>query len=205
MLLVGILLLSPLLLVAVETPGYTRGGYGSAFWRLPLDQKLDHISSHQTHWWWISIWGLVGLFTLTAGMAGLTALLDDEGEHLLALIAFGVYLASALTWMLGTILQASAISKAADQRAETSETPTWIHPLWTAGWFAEVVWIVGANLAYLVFGIALLNSELVASWAGWVAVIGGTSIPLIVGITRNGFPQLALLVPAGIGVAALLG
>ena len=204
MVLVGVLLVLPLALVAVETPGYTQGGYGSAFWKLPLDEKLDHVAGHQRHWWWISIWGLVGLFALTAGTAGLTALLAEDGEELLALVALGIFFASVVTWMVGTVIQAAVISEAAKQRAETEMTPAWVHALWGAGWFAEVVWIVGANVSYLVFGIALLNTDLVAGWAGWFAIVVGALIPVIVGVTRNGFPQLGMLSPAVIGIGLLV-
>ena len=44
--LVGILLLSGVILLAVEAVGYVRGGYNSAFWKLPLDEKLDHVADH---------------------------------------------------------------------------------------------------------------------------------------------------------------
>ena len=54
MVLVAALLLSGLVLVAVESVGYVRGGYDSAFWRLPLDAKLDQVAEHRWEWWWVS-------------------------------------------------------------------------------------------------------------------------------------------------------
>lgn len=204
MIIVGILLLSGLLLVAVEAVGYGRGGYNSAFWRLPLDAKLDHLSGHRWWWWWISIWGLVGLFLMTGGVGGLTFLLADAGEPVLAFVALGGYLVALFSWVFGVIVQGAAVSRAAEQRVETGETPDWLHPLWKAAYVAEAAWVIGANLAYALFGAAALGSGLVGDWAGWVAIVAGVLIPVIVVITRTGFPQLVLFAPTVIGIALLL-
>lgn len=201
---VGVLLLSGLLLVAVEAFGYVRGGYDSAFWKLSLDAKLDHVSDHRREWWWISIWGLVGLFTLTGGVSGLAYLLADAGEPVLAFVALGGYLVALFSWVFGVILQTASISQAAEQRAETGATPSWIEPLWRAGYIAEATWVIGGNLAYALFGVAVLGTGLLAAWVGWVGMIGGLLIPVVVVFARDGFPQLGLLVPALFGIGLLL-
>ena len=90
MTLVGILLVSGLSASLVGSLSL-RSGYNSAFWRLPLDEKLDHIATQLRAWWWMSIWELVGLFALTGGILGLTWLLVDGGEPVLAFVAVGVY------------------------------------------------------------------------------------------------------------------
>lgn len=203
MLLTGLLLSSGLALVAVEAVGYTRGGYNSAFWKLPFDDKLDHVSEHTWEWWWISLWELVGLALVTGGMFGLAALLAEAGEAVLANVALGIYVGALIAWVVGALFQAAAVSQASKQRAETHETPAWIQPFWTAAWVGEASWIIGGNAAYAVFGIALLQTDLLASWVGWAAVVGGVAIAVVVGATRNGFPQLALLVPALIGFALI--
>jgi len=204
MVLIGVLLLAALALLLVEAVGYTRGGYNSAFWRLPLDEKLDHVATHRREWWWISIWGLVGLFLLTGGMFGLAYLVAEAGEPVLAYVGLGGYTVAVLAWILGVIFQAAAVSEAAKQRAETGATPTWLHPLWNGAFLAELTWVVGANFAYSVIGVALLQSGLVADWAGWVSLIGGLVIAVGVLIARDGFPQLGHLIPAAIGVALLI-
>jgi hypothetical protein len=204
MVLLGLLLVSGLLLIGVEAPGYVRDRYNSAFWRLPLDDKLDHVFGNRFWWWWISIWSLVGLFLMTGGVSGLAFLLADAGEPALAFAAYGGYLVALLAWVFGLIVQAAAVSVAAAQRAETGETPAWIHPLWNAAYVTEIVWIVGANIAYVLFGLAVVSTGLVAAWAGWAAIIGGALIPVVVVVMRDGFPQLALFAPAIIGVALIL-
>ncbi len=110
------------MVIAVEAVGYKRGGYNSEFWRLPLDDKLDRVAVHRWEWWWVSVWELVGLFLMTGGIAGLTYLLTEEGEPVLASVAFGGYLVALFAWVFGLIAQAGAVSQAASQRTETGES-----------------------------------------------------------------------------------
>ena len=204
MVLVGLLLLSGLLLIAVQAVGYGRGGYDAAFWKLSLDEKLDHVADNQWAWWWVSIWELVGLFLMTAGVLGLTSLLNEAGGSPVASVGLGVYLIAVFAWVFGLIIQAASVSQAATQRTETQHTPSWIHPFWQAGHVAEGAWIIGSNLAYAVLGIAVLQTGLLPPWAGWTSLIGGTTLALAVLATRAGFPQLAILVPAVIGLATII-
>jgi hypothetical protein len=202
--LVGILLVSALALQAVEGVGYRRGRFDAAFWRLALDDKLDHVAAHRPEWWWVSIWGLVGLYLMSGGLFGLTYLLADSGAGIAAGAALGGYAVALFSWVFGQTVQAAAVSRAAAQKGETGVTPDWLRPLWDAGYLAEGVWVIGGNLAYALFGVAILQTELVSGWAGWVAVGGGILISAVVLVRRDGFPQLGILLPAVIGIAVLI-
>lgn len=204
MVVVGILLLSGLALVAVESVGYVRGGYNSAFWRLPLDQKLDHVAGHRWEWWWISIWPLVGLLTVSGGFFGFCEMLAERGEPTLAQVALGGYVVAVIAWVFGVTVQAAAVSEASKQRAESGLTPAWLHAFWSAAFLAELVWIVGSNIVYALVGGLILRTGVVAAWAGWVALIGGILTAAGVALRREGFPQLGILIPALIGVAVLV-
>lgn len=204
MVLVGVLLLSGPILVAIEVVGYTRGGYNSAFWRSPLDEKLDHVSGHRWEWWWISVWGLIGLFSLSGGVLGLAYLLADAGAPTLAYVASGGFFVAVVAWVFGLIVQAASVSQAASQRAETGTTPPWLQPLWDAGFLAELVWIVGSNVAYALIGLAILETDLVADWAGWATLVAGAITSVAVLMARDGFPQLGYLLPAIAGIALLI-
>jgi hypothetical protein len=204
MVLVGILLVSGFALIAVESVGYLRGGYNSAFWRLPLDDKLDHVAEHRRDWWWISIWSLVGLFTVSGGLFGFASLLVDGGEPVLAYVALGGFVVSVLCWVVGVAVQGAAISEASKQRTESGVTPEWVHPFWSFAFLLEVYWIVGSNVAFSLIGVAILQTGVVADWAGWVALIGGAITAVVVLVLRDGFPQLGILLPAVIGIALLI-
>ena len=204
MVVVGILLLSGLVLTTVESVGYARGGYDSAFWKLPLDEKLDHVAGHRWQWWWISIWSLVGLFTVSGGVFGFTRMLSDQGEPTLAYVALGGYVVVVIAWVFGVTIQAAAVSEASTQRVDTGATPSWLHPLWRAAYLSELTWIVGSNIVYAVLGGLILRTNLVADWAGWVALIVGVLTAFIVAFRREGFPQLGILIPALLGIAVLI-
>lgn len=204
MLLVGILLLAGMALIAVQSVGYRRGAFNSEFWRLPLDDKLDRVAVRKWEWWWVAIWDLVGLFLMTGGLAGLTHLLAESGEGVLAYVALGGYLVALFSWFFGVIIQAAGVSHAADQRKKAGATPSWIHPFWTAGYLAEAVWVIGTSLAYVVLGVAILQSGLIAPWSGWAAVGLGIVIPVAVLLARTGFPQLGYFVPFVVGIALII-
>ncbi len=204
MLLIGILLMASIGLMTVESIGYRRGGFDSEFWKKPLDDRLEHVAEHTRDWWLVSIAELVGIFLMTGGLAGLTYLLATEGEGALAFAAFGGYLVALIAWVFALIAQTTTFSRAATNRAKTGETPAWIHPFWDAGYLAEGVWIVGSNLAFAGIGVAILQSGLLPAWSGWVAIALGILLPIVVLITRAGFPQLGGLVPFIIGIAAII-
>jgi hypothetical protein len=67
------------------------------------------------------------------------------------------------------------------------------------------VWVIGANLAYVLVGWAILQSGLVGAWAGWAAIVLGVGIPVAIALVRDLFPQLGLLVPFILGIALLIG
>ena len=204
MLLIGILLMASIGLIAIESIGYRRGGFDGEFWKKSLDEKLDHVATHTLDWWLVSITELVGIFLMTGGLAGLTYLLATEGEGALAFASFGGYLVALMAWVSALIAQTTTFSGAATNRAETGETPAWIHPFWAAGYLAEGVWIVGANLAYAAMGVAILQSGLLPAWSGWAALALGLLIPTVVLLTKAGFPQLGSLVPFIVGIAAII-
>jgi hypothetical protein len=180
-------------------------GYGGTFWRLSLDGKLDFIHGHRRDWWWIALAELAGVFAVTAGMAGSTYLLADAGAPVLAYASLGGYLLAMSAWVFGLIAQTAGAARAATEKAESGHTPPWIQGLWDACYLAEWVWVIGANLAYVVVGWAILQSGLVGAWAGWAAIVLGVGIPVAIALVRDLFPQLGLLVPFILGIALLIG
>lgn len=183
---------------------YGSAGYRGEFWKLALDDKLDHVHGHRRGWWWLSIGQLIGLVVLTGGFVGLVSLESDAGQSVLAHVSLGVYLVALIAWMIGLTFQTMTIPRAATQRADSGSTPDWIHAFWDAGYLGEAIWVIAANLAYLVIGIAILRSGQVASWAGWVAVALGGGIPVAVVATRQGFPELSQLVPFALGISLII-
>jgi hypothetical protein len=202
--LVGWLLVAGLVIAGAGGGIGSARGFNAAFWKLPPDGKLDFVHGHRRDWWGIALAELVAVIVTTAGMVGLTYLLADAGEPVLASVALGGYLVTTSAWVFGLVAQTSGVPRAASQRADSGRSPDWIDGVWGAVYLAEGTWVIGANLAYIVAGVAVLQTGLVAAWAGWAAVALGAGIPLAVTAVRDFFPQLSLLVPFVFGIALLI-
>jgi hypothetical protein len=201
---VGIVLLLIFPLLFVEAPAYMRAGYKSDFWKLPRDEKLDHIATQPGYW---TRMGVVWLPILTLSVAGLTAFshqLASVEAGTLAYLALGAFGFGAVAWMIGSLVQTSAVRRAAELRAAEGTTPGWLDAAWNLAWWAELTYIVAANLAFVAWGIAILDAGFPAMWMGWTAIIGGVIALMLVAFARQAFPQLGVLVPIALGVALVL-
>lgn len=201
---VGILLvlIGPLLLV--EYPAYSRGGYTSAFWSLPRDDKLDHIGTEPAHWVRLGANWIPMLTLAVAGLAGFAYQLAAAGGGTLAWVGLGAYLFGAVAWLVGVLAQSVGIRIAAELRRDTGTNPDWVDVAWTTAWWSELTYVLVANLAFIAWGIAILDTGFPAEWVGWTAVLLGALAIAMVGLLREAFPQLGVLVPIVLGVALLL-
>ena len=110
---------------------------------------------------------------------------------------------AAEAWLIVLSLENGTTTVAAQRRAQTGDTPDWAVAVWQAGLVLERVWIVLANLAAVGYGVAGLRTDVLPGWLGWAAIVVGVAIPILVLLTRDGFPELALPVPLTLGVALL--
>lgn len=201
---VGIVLLLIVPLLFVEALAAKRGGYNAAFWKLPLDEKLDHIAREPGHFTRIGVVWLPNLALAAAGMTAFTYQLASVGAGTLAYLALGAFLFGVMAWLVGALLQTSAVRKAAEVRNDTGETPDWLDAFWNVGWWAEIAYVTVANLAFIGWGIAILDTGFPADWMGWTAIaLGGIALALIVS-TKEGFPHLGITVPVVLGVALVI-
>jgi multidrug transporter EmrE-like cation transporter len=69
-----------------------------------------------------------------------------------------------------------------------------------------VTYVAGTAASYVILGAAMVDSEVPAAWAGWVAIVVGALTILGSVFTRGAvtFPELPLVVPIVIGVAFLV-
>jgi hypothetical protein len=51
--------------------------------------------------------------------------------------------------------------------------------------------------------MAVLRTDVLPGWSGWAAIVVGLAIPILVLLTRDGFPELALPAYLTLGVALL--
>ncbi len=204
MLVTGLLLISGVVTVIVQAPGYRRGNFDSKFWSLPLGEQLDRIGEKNRHWWWVGGWSIVGVTLMTGGVTSLASAIGDAGGAALAFSGLGMYLVAMAGWIFGIAISYAAMSEGAKQKASTGDIPSWVAPLGSAAYMAEVTWVVAANIGYVMLGAAVLTTGLLPAWAGWSAVGIGSVLAIIVLVTKVGFPQMSDLAPFVLGVAAVL-
>jgi hypothetical protein len=197
-----LLLIAPLLFA--EAPAYVRGGYTAEFWRSSPDEKLDHVAAHPRYWVQMGLAWLPVLVLAVAGMAAFTAQLAALGQATVAYASLGAYITGSAAWLFAVMLQTAAVRRAAEIRAATGTTPDWLQPVWDITGWAELAYIAAANVAFIGWGIAVLDTGHPASWAGWACLALAAVALLVVGFTREGFPQLGVLVPVVLGVALVL-
>ncbi len=130
--------------------------------------------------------------------------LASEGAGTLAYLALGAYLIGAAAWLVGALIQTSVVTRAAEQRAATGSTPSWLQPFWDGGWWAELTFVTAANAAFVVWGIAILDTGYPADWMGYAAIVLGALSLMVITSTREAFPHLGILVPIVLGVALVI-
>ncbi|MDX1659360.1 MAG: hypothetical protein R3343_11110, partial [Nitriliruptorales bacterium] len=149
----GLTLLLILPLVVFDGVSATRAGFDAAFWRRPLEEKLPHIVDHPRVWIGMgAVWPPL-LVLVCAGMAAFSLQLADAGSGTWAFLALGAYLVGAFTWLLGVLIQTPVVLSAARERDTTGETPTWLEGLWNGAWWAELTYVLAANVAFVAWGV----------------------------------------------------
>ena len=201
---VGIVLVLIFPLLFIEAPAYTRGGYTAEFWRLSLDDKLDHIAQQPDYFTRMGVAWLPILALTVAAMTAFSYQLASLDAGTLGYLALGAFLFGAFAWLVGVLVQTTSMRRAAAIRAATGVTPDWLEAAWSAAWWSELTFVAAANVAFIVWGVAILDTGFPADWMGWAAIGLGVAALLMVGFAREAFPQLGVIVPIILGVALLV-
>ena len=199
--LAGVVLLLIVPLVVFDGVAAVRAGFDAAFWRRPLDDKLDHVVGQPRTWQLMgAVWPPI-LVLACAGMAAFSIQLWDAGAGTWPFLALGAYLLGSFAWLLGVLVQMPAVLKAARVRAETGRKPDWLEGLWQTAWWSELTYVSAANVAFLAWGVGMLDADYPAGWMAWTMTVGGAVTVAGVAATRNAFPHLGVMLPIVLGVA----
>lgn len=160
---------------------FTVGGMlftGRAFLKWQIEETSSHLS-------WERGFVIGGVLATVLGLALLEDMLRAAGEPMLSRLGFVTYLLGAVVVIV----------------AETAY-------LGKRDWnYSQIVlYVVLAFLAQAAFGASLLQTGLVASWAGWATIIWNLGWLLIMLIVRPAdiyFPVLHHVAPLIIGIALL--
>lgn len=173
-------------------------------WNMPLEEKLRTIARHPTAWRAANAFFLAALVLSVFGLAAISRELRGSPASLIADLAVLAYALAAVLWSIDLVFRMSGTVVIAEETARTGLVPTWAPALVTLGTALLLTYACLSNLAVLAVGAALLQTDVVAGWAGWVAVgVSGLALALLV-VTRDNVPALNLLGPIAIGIAFLL-
>lgn len=153
---------------------------GRAIWKWPIGQTPGYLR-------WERGFVVVALLVNLLGLVLLEDMLRAAGEPILSRLALAVYMVSVAVVLVAEMTYL--------------HNREWIYP-------QIVLHVVLAFLAQAVFGVALLQTGLVAAWAGWGTLIWnlGWLIVLAIASPRNMyFPALHHFAPLIIGIALLAG
>ncbi len=161
---------------------FTMGGVlftGRAFLKWPIDETSSHLT-------WERGLVIAAVLTTVFGLALLEDMLRAAGEPLLSRLGMIAYL-------LGAVVVVVAETAYLGKR-------DWVNP-------QIVLYVVLAFLAQAAFGAALLQTGLVAAWAGWATLLWNVGWLLVMLIVRPRdiyYPVLHHVAPLLIGIALLI-
>lgn len=161
---------------------FTFGGVlfmGRAFLKWPIAETSSHLL-------WERGFVICGVLATVLGLALLEDMLRAAGEPVLSRLGM-------MTYLFGAVVVVAAETAYLGKR-------DWIYP-------QIVLYVVLAFLAQAAFGASLLQTGLVAGWAGWAAILWNLGWLLVMLIVRPRdiyFPVLHHVAPLIIGIALLV-
>jgi hypothetical protein len=162
---------------------------GAVRWRLdyerPLAESLPLIHSDRGRRAWIQTWMLVAMFVTTAGVAGFAAVPDEPRATLLAVMATSVYALGAVCMVVSLAFGLTVVPWAAERTVVNGSIPEGFaaYRSWTSGLY--VIHMVASYVAFAALGAAVLASDAVAHWAGWVGL--GLGVGCLTGFVATRF------------------
>ncbi len=151
---------------------------GAARWRLeyerPLAESLPLIHADRRRRAWIQTWMLVAMFVTTAGVAGFAVVVPDAPDSALpAVMAAFVYALGALCMIVSLTFGLTVVPWAAERTAADGSIPEGFaaYRAWTS--WLYVVHMVASYTAFALVGAAVLASDTMPHWTGWVGLVLG--------------------------------
>ncbi len=163
---------------------------GAARWRLdyerPLAESLPLIHADRRRRTWIQTWMLVAMFVTTAGVAGFAVVVPDAPDSAFpAVMAAFVYALGALCMIVSLTFGLTVVPWAAERTVADGSIPEGFaaNRAWT-GWLF-VVHMVASYAAFAVLGAAVLASNTMPHWTGWVGL--GLGVGCLAGFVATRF------------------
>ena len=183
---------------------------GAALWKMdyqrPLPEAMLAIAQSLRRWRWINTWMIGGVAITIAGLGALAQLLAESGELVYGTVGFMLFAVGGIVWLVASAWRLTALVSAAQETERTGTVPEGTEG-W-GEWFGGLhsIHLLTAYVSWTFLGSAVLSSEIVAPWLGWLGV--GLGVGGAAGYTafKGGPfapPILAHLYPFILGIALL--
>ena len=195
---------------------FARAQFGDVL-NLPVPQKIgDHllvghrreklliIAKHPDDYRRGSRIVLVGWIVAALGYVMLAALLRDAGDPITSTLASVLFLIGIMAAVVFWAFHVSPTLLAAKETARTSTVPDYYESLQLAAESSLGVYQLLGLLATAGFGWALLQTDILPGWVGWVTLGWGVVWAGVFLKTSDGIPLLPMVMQVVIGVALLL-
>jgi hypothetical protein len=165
-----------------------RGNAG--IFTLPVREHLLAVAGNAAAWRWANVFMGAAAVLLLVGLTMLTTILEGGGERMLSRLGLVGWLVAAVLWVIFSAFRAVVTISAAQETTATGTVPPYYEPLgqWAGALF--YIYAVVGFLALTAYGGSLLQSGLVAGWAGWATIafsLGLLVLFLVMGDTLPGF------------------
>ena len=184
---------------------------GAALWKLdyqrPLPEAMLAIAQSLRRWRWIHTWMIGGVAITIAGLGTLARLLADSGELIYGTVGFVLFAVGGIVWLVAVAWRITVLAQASREMEQTDRVPGGIEG-WSE-WFGVLhsIHLLTAYVSWTFLGSAVVSTEIVPQWLGWLGVGLGVAGALGYTALKGGPfapPFLAHLYPFVLGIALLI-
>jgi hypothetical protein len=174
-------------------------------WTAQLPEKLELIATRQSAWITTSSLFAAGLVAAVLGVAALTGELIRTEEALpSAWVALAAFLVGTTLWLIDLGFRLTVLLSASRDVAAGRPLPAWVEPLSLWGFYLLAGYVILASIGLIFLGQAVLTTQLMPGWTGWVVIGLGALFILGLVISRDTYPVMPHLGTGLIGVVALV-
>ena len=146
----------------------------------------------------------VGIIVTVLGFGLFSALLFQQADDPISILAFLLLLLAGILWVLEHVLHMSVTVWAAEKTSRTSTVPESYEPMFSLANLLEQMYTGLAFISLALYGWVLLQSSLLPAWVGWTSIIWSAFWFIVFLRDRNSIPALLLVMPLLIGIVLLL-
>lgn len=206
---IGVLLAIAFVLFASGVTLPERGGIGRRVWSVPHEEVGKNPR----------IWRLANaLFTASGvvsavGLVLLALRLTESGSQLLAPVSAVLFLIANILWIVFSAYRSAVIPWASAIWEKDGQLPTAYTPIADWAYSLGSTYMFVGYLATAALGGAILETDLVSAWIGWLGVVWGLALALVMTIGWPGpkdqdgtfahIPAWVQIVPAVVAVALI--